>query len=312
MNPITLQISLSPSDFRHIQFLLPHQYAYFEPQVDEILLTYDTHRSKGRFAIDWEQNNAKMWDFLQNFIENKPKIKLIKIDYSNQKNSEIAQKYFKRNSIPAKDWRGGPFYTYFFGINEAYHNYIFHIDSDMFFGGLSQTWISEAMALYESDSTILFINPLAGPPKSDATLIGQNCSSYKSKRYFYEFNTMSTRLFLVSKSRLLKLPIEKIISTKWKELIRSLYKQNPPFRLPENILSQYLIQNKYIRVDFLGNNQGLWSLHPPYRTEEFYNDLPEIISKIEQGIVPDSQRGFYDIVDELVDWSEAKNKLINK
>ena len=181
----------------------------------------------------------------------------------------------------------------------------------MFFGGMSQTWISEAMALYESDSTILFINPVAGPPRSDGTLVGQNYKLYQSKPYFFQFNGMSTRLFFVDKKRLFKTAINKIISHKLGEFVRAIYRNNPPYRLPEDILSDYLVENKFIRVDFLGTNNGLWSLHPPYRTAQFYQDLPKIISKIERNEVPESQKGFYDIVDELVDWSEARLRIRN-
>ena len=124
MNNVTLQISLAPSDYAHVIHLLPHQLKVFGSQVDEILLTYDTHKSKGRFALNWEENNAKMWEFLENYSRQNSKVSLIKIDYSSQKRKEIAKKFFNRTSIPAKDWRGGPFYTYFFGLNEARHDYV--------------------------------------------------------------------------------------------------------------------------------------------------------------------------------------------
>ncbi len=315
MTQITLQVSLAPSDFKHVVHLLPHQLKVFGSQVDEILLTYDTHKSKGRFALNWDDNNAKMWPFLQKCASDNPKIRLLKINYSKAKNTEIARKYFNKNLIPAKDWRGGPFYTYFFGLNEAKNDYVFHIDSDMFFGGLSQTWMAEALELFESDDKILFLNPLPGPPKEDGSLIDQNYKIYKSNltnsgTLFYKFNGISTRLFMVNKKEFEKNKIKtKIYTTKPREFLRAVYKNNPPFRLPEEILSDYLIQNSKFRIDFLGSGLGLWSLHPPYRTEKFYEDLPQIIQKIENGEIPDSQKGFYDIVDELVDWTEAKNKL---
>jgi len=309
MDSITLQISLAPSDYKHCVHMLAHQLKVFENQVDEILLTYDTHKSKGRFAVNWEENNAKMWAFLEDFSKTNTKIKLLKIDYSQSKNKEIANKFFNKNTIPSKDWRGGPFYTYFFGIYEAKNDYVFHIDSDMFFGGLSQTWIKEAIELFESDAQILFINPLAGPPNGNGELKNQKDFPYKNKAFYFGFETMSTRLFLVNKNRLQQKPIKNINTLKFRELIRALYKKNPPFKLPEEILSKYMIQNNFIRVDFKSNEPGLWSLHPPYRTEQFYADLPQIIQKIENNDIPESQKGCYDIVDELVDWSEVRNKL---
>lgn len=309
MNQVTLQISLAPSDYQHIQFLLKHHYNTFVNQVSEILLTYDTHKSKGRFSINWEENNNKMWDFLINFKNTHNKIRLVKIDYSKEKKLEIAQKYFNRKNIPAKDWRGGPFYTYFFGLLEAKNDFVFHIDSDMFFGGISQTWIKEAIELYTEDPKILFINPLAGPPKENGELNNQKYVNYKNKNYYFSFDAMSTRLFLVDKKRLLLKPILHIYTLKFREIIRAIYKKNPPFKLPEEILSAYMIKNNFIRVDFKGSEPGMWSLHPPYRTEQFYKDLPLIIKKIETNQVPDTQKGCYDIVDELVDWCEARNKL---
>ena len=309
MNNITLQISLAPSDFKHVLHLLPHQLKVFGNQVDEILLTYDTHKSKGRFALSWEENNTKMWTFLQEYAKQHPKIRLLKIDYSAAKNQEIAQKFFKRKSIPAKDWRGGPFYTYFYGIHEAKNDFVFHIDSDLFFGGLSQTWLTEAVNLYQDDKHILFLNPLAGPPREDAQLVNQNYFGYKNKHFYFGFNSMSTRLFLIDRNRLAHYFIKNMVTTKVRELIRAVYKKNPRFKLPEEILSKHMAKHQYIRVDFKGNEPGLWSLHPPYRTPQFYQDLPLIIKKIEDNEVPDSQKGFYDIVDELVNWTEVKRKL---
>lgn len=308
MNQITLQISLAPSDFKHVVHLLPHQLKVFGNQVDEILLTYDTHKSKGRFALNWDDNNAKMWPLLQKCASDNPKIRLMKIDYSKSKKTEIANRFFKRKNIPSKDWRGGPFYTYFFGLHEASNDYVFHIDSDLFFGGLSQTWLKEAVELYEAEDRILFLNPLAGPPREDGTLIKQAYTPYLDKSFHYVFKTVSTRLFLVHKKRLNTSILGNPFTFKPRELIRACYKKNPPYKLPEELFSALLKKNNLIRVDFKGKDDGLWSLHPPYRTQNFYEELPLIIKKIETNDVPESQKGFYDIVDELVDWSSVRKR----
>ncbi|RWU08609.1 hypothetical protein [Pedobacter chitinilyticus] len=309
MNKVSLQISLAPSDYRHSLYLLEHQINVFKDQVDEILLTYDTHKSKGHFSSNWELYNEKMWHFLYNVEKSSSKIRLVKIDYSREVNFIIANTFFKKNRIPAKDWRGGPFYTYFFGIYASSNPFVLHIDSDLFFGGLSNTWISEAIELYNNDKTILFINPLAGPPKPDGQLIGQDYRQYQNLSYHFAFKGMSTRIFFVNKNRLSEHTFSNIRTKKIEELIRALYRGNPPFILPEQFISANMAEQKRIRVDFKGKAPGLWSLHPPYRTNWFYENLPTIIRKIEQNEVPESQNGFYDIVDELVDWSEAKAKF---
>lgn len=307
--PVTLQISLAPSDYKHIIHLLPHQLKVLGEHVEEILLTYDTHKSNGRFAVNWEENNGNMLNFLKQFCTTHPKIKLINIDYSAEKIKEVANFFFHKDKIPAKDWRGGPFYTYFFGIFEAKYPNVLHLDSDIFFGGLSKTWLAEALKLYQSDERILFINPLAGPPTINGILYNQNYVDYKKLANHYSFNTMSTRLYLVNKNRLASKPIKNISTLKPGELIRALIRKNPCFKLPEEFLSEHMQKHKSIRVDFKGENTGLWSLHPPYRTPDFYEELPLLIEKIEKNHVPEEQKGHYDIVDELFDWSEARKKL---
>jgi hypothetical protein len=61
-----------------------------------------------------------------------------------------------------------------------------------------------------------------------------------------------------------------------------------------------------VRVDFLGRHPGMWSLHPPYRSQLFYDRLPTLIQQIEAGEIPEAQRGDYDVNDNMVDWSSAR------
>jgi hypothetical protein len=60
------------------------------------------------------------------------------------------------------------------------------------------------------------------------------------------------------------------------------------------------------RIDMLGSPPGIWSLHPPYRSEEFYQRLPELIRAVETGAVPEGQRGHYDLNDSIIDWTSAR------
>ena len=65
MNPghagaVTLQINLAPGDWRLAEHLLPHQIRTWRPQVSEILITVDLHRSAGRFAADWDAGRDRI------------------------------------------------------------------------------------------------------------------------------------------------------------------------------------------------------------------------------------------------------------
>ncbi|NJN49735.1 MAG: hypothetical protein HC805_08195 [Alkalinema sp. RL_2_19] len=84
---------------------------------------------------------------------------------------------------------------------------------------------------------------------------------------------------------------------------------NPPYCLPEDILTRVMEKQGLLRVEFLGAGNGMWSLHPPYRCQEFYDRLPELIERVEKDNIPDGQRGYHDVNESLIDWSEPRAKL---
>jgi hypothetical protein len=52
----------------------------------------------------------------------------------------------------------------------------------------------------------------------------------------------------------------------------------------------------------------LWSLHPSLKPPEYLARLPEIIARVEEGDLPPSQLGHYDIVDDVVDQTAARRE----
>ena len=309
MPPVSLQISLAPGDYLHAKYILPHQLKILALQVDEIILTVDTKPSKGRFSIGWKENKDLLYNFLYKEIQPNYNVKIIPVDYSKEIRSKVADYFFAQNYIPEKDFRGGPFYAYFFGLYSASNNLIFHLDSDIFLGGGSETWISEAVKYLQTDSTCLIVSPLPGPPHPDDRLISQSIKK-KIGSYIYELNGMSTRIFMINKLIIknCKLALKK---PTFRNQMKAIIQGNSNADLPEHLISCYLNQHNLKRVDFLGSANGLWSLHPPYRTKAFYTDLPSLIGRIEHNNLPKAQDGFYDIIDDVCDWSDARIDLKN-
>lgn len=307
MNNVTLQINLAPVDYPHVVHILPHQLSILSAQVNEILLTVDTREGKGRFAEGWQKYHALFNNFLDKEIAGKFAVTILPVDYSASVKKQVAKYFFNSDNIPDRDFRGGPFYVYFFGLYAAKNNLVFHLDSDILLGGGSQTWISEAAQKLNNDDTLLTVSPLPGPPHPENILIGQP-SAEKINRNTYVFNTMSTRIFMLDKSKLNahKLHLQK---PSIRNQIKALIEHNPPADLPEHIISNYMQHYNLKRVDFLGSDAGLWSLHPPYRTTNFYNQLPDLLKRIRENRLPAVQLGFYDLVDEMCDWTEARQKL---
>ncbi|MBC7913699.1 MAG: hypothetical protein H7Y07_06210 [Pyrinomonadaceae bacterium] len=307
--PVSLQINLAPGDYLHAKFILKHQLDILSNQVDEIILTIETKPSNGRFADGWDENKLQLYSFLKKEIEPHFDVQIIPVDYSEKIKKTIADYFFGTDFIPEKDFRGGPFYAYFFGLHSASNNLIFHIDSDLFLGGGSQKWVQEASDFFDKDPDCFIVSPLPGPPHPDGTLKDQTVVK-KISSFTYELKGMSTRIFLIDKS---KFNTDKLSQLKpsIKNQIKAYAEGNSNADLPEHLIASYMQLHLLKRIDFLGSNEGLWSLHPPYRSSNFYSRLPEIIEKIQHNDLPENQYGFYDIVDEVCDWSEAREIIKN-
>src|SRR5439155_24691722 len=83
--------------------------------------------------------------------------------------------------------------------------------------------------------------------------------------------------------------------------VQALVRGNPRYNLPEGIFSASMAEHSLFRVDFLGEPPGMWSIHPPYRSPQFYQALPGLIERLEAGEVTDAQRGDHDVNDSMVD-----------
>ncbi len=304
--PVTLQISLAPSDHRLAQEILPHQLRVWRNQVAEILLTIDLHRSAGRFADDWEQGRDRILALAGSF----PGVRMVEVDYGKPAARAVAEEFFGGRAVPRKDHRGGPYYSYFFGLQAAANPRVLHCDADMMFGGGSPTWLAEACELLDQRPDVLVVAPLPGPPSPDGRLVELQGTPLAQPRMAHAFHEMSSRVFLLDRHRF-KTAIGALTPdfAAPRGFILALLEGNAPRELPERLLTRAMHRRGLQRVDFLGTAPGMWSLHPPYRCADFYNKLPELIRRVETNDMPAAQLGFHDVGDSLVDWSEAKARM---
>jgi len=305
--PVTLQISLAPSDYRHAQHLLPHQVRAWRGQFAELLLTVDFHRSSGRFSERWEEGRDRLLPFAQSL----PGARVVTVDYGAEAQAKVAAEFFGGRRVPAKDFRGGPYYSYFFALAEARHDYVLHADSDMFFGGGSTTWLAEATAHMAAHPAVLFTAPRSGPPPIDVIPPRPSAAPEPSAFVVQNFDTMSTRLFLLSR-RHFAATIGALAPRRppaWRDRIKARVEGNPPEDLPEHLFTSEMRARGLVRREFLGAAPGRWSLHPPYRCADFYERLPELVRRVETDDIPPAQRGDHDLNASMVDWSEALTAL---
>ncbi len=307
--PVTLQISLAPSDYRLAREILPHQIRTWRSQVAEILLTVDLHRSAGRFAEGWAEGRDNILALARS-VEG---ARIIEVDYGASAAAAVAQEFFGGKRVPTKDHRGGPYYSYFFGLHAASHRHVFHCDADMMFGGGSPTWLAEACALLEREPDVLVTAPLPGPPAPDGRLTELQGERRAGPGLAYTFHEMSSRAFLLDRHRFqARLGALQPALAPLRGLLLALLEGNATRELPERLLTFAMARRGLQRVDFLGAAPGMWTLHPPYRCADFYDKLSELVRRVEAGDMPSAQLGFHDVGDSLVDWSEARARLAHR
>jgi hypothetical protein len=313
---VAVQMSTYPMDVRHLEYLLPHQIRALSGMVDRFVVTIDTHQSRsGRYrGTNFQENLDKTRQLIREAAKTCPQLHVEDVDYSESAQRAVAQYFFGVDSIPVKAWDGGPFYAYFFGLFVANARYVLHIDGDIMFGGGSNTWTRDAIACMEERPEVLVTAPFPGPPRADGRIFGHNEAGELAvtreplDSLAFRHRDVSTRIFMIDLNRFKqKLGVFPLLAPGTRQRLKSKLLGNPPgVREAEVLLSKTMQSAGLSRIDLLGSAPGLWSLHPPFRSEMFYRQLPELVRAVESGNVPEGQRGHYDLNDSMIDWSSAR------
>jgi hypothetical protein len=304
-------------DVGHVEHLLPHQIRAWGDGVDRFVVTIDTHQTRsGRYHVsNFAANLAKLRQLVQDAGRHCAKLEVFDVDYSESMRREVARFFFGVDSIPIKAWDGGPFYSYFFGLYVTQAQYVMHFDGDMLFGGQSVRWMQDSIACLEQRPDVLVTAPFPGPPRADEQIFGhqQVVRGFRPTReplpqLAFRHQDVSTRAFMIDlqrfKSKLGAFPLSR--PTLVQQLKARLLGHSPEVLPAEVVLSEALQSHGLYRIDLVGSSPGMWSLHPPYRSAEFYRRLPEFIRAVETNSVPEGQRGHYDLNDSMIDWTEAR------
>jgi hypothetical protein len=314
---IAAQMSTYPMDVGHVEHLLPHQIRAWSAAVDRFVVTIDTHQTRsGRYHVtNFATNLERLRKLIKDAASRYSGLEVYDVDYSAAMRREVARYFFNVDSIPIKAWDGGPFYSYFFGLYVSNARYVMHFDGDMLFGGQSALWMRDAMACMEQRADVLVTAPFPGPPRADEQIFGhqQVVRGFRPRReplphLAYRHQDVSTRAFMIDLQRFKRIlgafPLSR--PTPVQQLKARLLGHSPEVLPAEVVMSDALQKNGLYRIDLVGSPPGMWSLHPPFRSMEFYRRLPEFIRAVETGNVPEGQRGHYDLNDSMIDWSQAR------
>lgn len=301
----SLQINVSPYDLAICKQLLERQISFWYSEFDEVVISVQSRPSISTSAQDFRANMRGLVALIESLVDQYTKVRYHFIDYSDSRRRHLARSFFGSDWIPDHESRGGPFYSYIDGIEETQGRFVLHLDADIILGGAPRAWISNAIELLNSQPNIFTVKPLSGPPTTDFELKQRYLK--KQGKYKFIFDTLPGRAFLIDKLKLkrFKIPLETIPynlkGVKWR------LKNNfsPSYQRVEELLSQMMQKNGLVRIDYWGENEqdGCFTLHPLIKPNDFVMALPGILARIDSQDIPESQKGYYNVCNDLFDFS---------
>lgn len=199
----------------------------------------------------------------------------------------------------ARDHRGIPMFGWIAGFEAVDADYLFHADCDILVHTEpGYSWVEQAIALAERDSSVMFIAPRPGPPTASGAIFDQGPPPVVDPDGNFRFKWFSSRRYVVKRSRFRNLiPLDpQHKSTKRKLLMRL---GGSSSLLPwETHVAHALRKSPYWRV-MMSDPRG-WSLHAGNHGAAWKEHHSSIINAVEQGRFPPKQAGHYDLM--LSEW----------
>jgi hypothetical protein len=307
--PVTLQVNVNPMDYPCARRTLPHQLRQLGDLMDEVLVIFDLRRSSVSYSQTWEDRRPLMRDLLHDCRYRYSNLRVLEVDYSPAVSEAIGARFLGRQPVPHADARGGPFYAYLYGLHMARNDDILHLDGDILVGGGAvERWIERASDIFQSRRDVVGISPLPGPPAVDGSLREPPAwwRRDESATDAYCFDRFQMRAVFMQRVRFitrlgplrLKLAAPLHVLSGWSA-------GHPPYRELDVTVSHAMSRRGLARLALLGPEPGLWTLRPRQRTQAVIDALPDIVRAIEDGHVPDEQRGDGNLNEALAGWRQV-------
>ena len=284
--PCTMQIPVTDRDYEGARHIIPHQMRVLGKYLPDVLI------SVNRFD---KPTNPKLLDGLIAQIASEySNVRIEEVDYSQSARNWVSENFFGGQDYPMFDFKGSPIHAFIEPFRKSRYNYFFRLESDMMLGG-SGPWLNEAIEILKSDAKIAAINPIAGP---------SDHSPYHSQGVPYEVpngegfkvSTFTTRTLLVDLNAFISTmnPLHEIKPERLVDRIFTRVAGYPMVAHLEILFQHKMLSAECYRVD-AGGSTNLWTLHPCFKTKQFYKSLPTIINRVESGNLPQDQYRQYDL-----------------
>jgi hypothetical protein len=186
--------------------------------------------------------------------------------------------------IPTHGMPGCPIFTTLFGLEAAPTDLVVQFDADMFFHADGTSWIEEGARVLEDPGVWLVMThsgPPAGPLGARSSLGRANAdrASWHSPSRTWRFADASTRYFLTDRRRL-------------RNRLEPLW-HGSGLRPLEECISAALGRHRACRANLA--REGSWDLHGWDHGPPFPDWAERVARAVEEGRVPEAQRGIYDL-----------------
>lgn len=291
-----LSVMVARTDCLFIEQTIPHLVRACNFPFTEKVAFIDTaplgKRFAGRFGIG---TDTELRQSVARLIEDGHLDRAVDISYNKDLRGSLYRKTFGRDYWEAQDVRGYPMVGLAQSFDKVSGDYILHLDIDLLCHNSAETsWIYEGIRTLEDHDDLIFVAPLSGPPTNDGQLY-QGATNYHHdvERGLYLFHDVTSRKLLFKRESYDALLPMKALWTSPRRRLMSQFTRRSEMYPWEVIVSKRLRETSRFRADLPGN-QG-WIMHTPDHGPQFIENLPELISRVEAGDLPDAQRGHYDL-----------------
>lgn len=212
--------------------------------------------------------------------------RVLEVPYDQPEVSRVLGRYFRGAGprVPTHAVTGGPVYPTLFGLESVGTDFVVQFDGDMFFHVPGQSWIEAGLSLLARHRDVWFVMLHGGPPRAPDARVeparsNSLYSSWDEQLAAWRFPTVSTRYFLTDRRRLRgRVPA---------------VRRGAGIMPLEQCFSAGLQRERAVRIG-LPSAIG-WDLHAHSHAHPFAAWASGIAELVRRGIVPDAQRGSYDL-----------------
>lgn len=197
--------------------------------------------------------------------------------------------------------------SYWVGFDIPNTKYLLHYDGDiMLYQKPGFAWVNNAIKYMDADKNVVMAVPRLCPPITAAVDLPSTHEGRPTITYpeYWKNDWFSTRHFLWDRTKIEKyLPL-----VRGKVMFELLIRKyaNRAFPIDPEILMHKSIGPRGGQRLVL-RSPDAWIVHPMDKSETFLNNLPQIISLINEGKFPDEQRGYENM--KLEPWIRYLNTI---